>query len=128
MLRKTYLLIGLFVLALVLVACNNEPEGEDSGDDKGSDAAQPEQTEQDDDDDGDTDDSVDGEEVYSESCASCHGDDLEGENGPALDTIGDDMSKDDILDQIEEGGDGMPAEIVEGDEADAVANWLADKD
>lgn len=115
--RKTLLLIGLFVLALVLVACGNEPE-DNGGNDAGSDEAQPEETE----------DSGDGEEVYQESCASCHGDDLEGENGPALDTIGADMSKDEILDQIEEGGDGMPAEIVEGDEADAVAEWLAEKE
>lgn len=115
--RKTLLLIGLFVLALVLVACGNEPE-DNGGNDAGSDEAQPEETE----------DSGDGEEVYQESCASCHGDDLEGESGPALDTVGADMSKDEILDQIEEGGDGMPAELVEGDEADAVAEWLADKE
>lgn len=115
--RKTLLLIGLFVLALVLVACGNEPE-DNGGNDAGSDEAQPEETE----------DSGDGEEVYQESCASCHGDDLEGGNGSPLDTIGADMSKDEILDQIEEGGDGMPAEIVEGDEADAVAEWLAEKE
>lgn len=115
--RKTLLLIGLFVLALVLVACGNEPE-DNGGNDAGSDEAQPEETE----------DSGDGEEVYQESCASCHGDDLEGGNGPALDTIGADMSKDEILDQIEEGDDGMPAEIVKGDEADAVAEWLAEKE
>src|SRR5699024_3348919 len=116
MLRKTLLLSGRFVVALVLVACGNEPE-DNGGNDAGSDEAQPEETE----------DSGDGEEVYQESCANCHGDDLEGESGPALDAVGADMSKDEILDQIEEGGDGMPAEIVAGDVAYAVAESLADK-
>ncbi len=113
--RKTLLLIGLFVLALVLVACGNEPE--DDGDDAGSDEAQPEETE-------DVDEG-DGEEIYQESCATCHGDDLEGANGPELED--NDLSKDEILEMIEEGGDGMPADVVEGEDAESVAEWLEDQ-
>jgi len=36
------------------------------------------------------------------------------------------MSKDEILEQIEEGGDGMSPNLLEGDEADTVAEWLAE--
>src|SRR5699024_8421612 len=75
-----------------------------------------------------TADSVDGEEVYKENCASCHGDDLSGNVGPALDNVGSDHSVDDIKKVIEDGQGSMPAGIVSGDDEDAVAEWLAEHD
>lgn len=66
------------------------------------------------------------EGVFKENCASCHGENLEGKNGPALDKIGSDLSKDEILEQIKNGGGGMPSGLIEGDEAENVAGWLAD--
>lgn len=73
-------------------------------------------------------DSAAGEEVYQQNCASCHGDDLSGEAGPSLETIGADLDVDDIKDVIENGQGSMPAGIVEGDEEDDVAEWLAEHD
>src|SRR5699024_12214216 len=53
-------------------------------------------------------DSAAGEEVYQQNCASCHGDDLSGEAGPSLETIGADLDVDDIKDVIENGQGSMP--------------------
>jgi len=67
------------------------------------------------------------EQIFAQNCASCHGDNLEGRNGPALDKVGSRLSKDEILDKIEKGGAGMPAKIITGDDADKVATWLSEK-
>src|SRR5699024_3707768 len=72
-------------------------------------------------------DASEAEEVYKENCASCHGEDLEGASGPELTTVGADMSEDEIATQIDEGGDGMPADFVEDQEDTTVAQWLADQ-
>jgi biotin synthase-like enzyme len=37
------------------------------------------------------------------------------------------ISKEEILDIIENGKGGMPAGILKGEDAEAVASWLADK-
>jgi len=52
---------------------------------------------------------------------------LEGKSGPALNHIGKKLSKQDILKQIKNGGGGMPAGVIKGDQAEKVASWLADK-
>lgn len=67
------------------------------------------------------------EDTYKQSCASCHGENLEGASGPALKDVGKKMGKDEILKQIEEGSGGMPGGLVKGDEAKNVAEWLAEK-
>src|SRR5690625_5324797 len=72
-------------------------------------------------------DASEAEEVYKENCASCHDEDLEGASGPELTTVGADMSEDEIATQIEEGGDGMPAGLIEGEEETTVSKWLADQ-
>lgn len=71
-------------------------------------------------------DASEAEEVYKENCASCHGEDLSGGSGPDLTSVGADMSEDEIATKIEEGGDGMPAGLIEGEEETTVAKWLAD--
>lgn len=68
-----------------------------------------------------------GEEVYTQSCLSCHGENLEGAFGPELSNIGAKMSKEEILNVIENGQGQMPKNVVEGEEAEAVAAWLAEK-
>ncbi|MGM7634525.1 cytochrome c551 [Bacillus sp. Hm123] len=68
---------------------------------------------------------VDGEQVYKQSCLSCHGQNLEGGAGPALDKIGSKLSEEDILNVIKNGQGGMPPNITEGADAEAVASWLA---
>lgn len=67
------------------------------------------------------------EESFQNNCATCHGDDLSGDVGPDLTAIGSEMSKDQIEKQIENGGDGMPPGLVEGDERNTLAQWLSEK-
>ncbi|WP_416149334.1 c-type cytochrome [Salipaludibacillus sp. HK11] len=63
-----------------------------------------------------------GESIYAGQCAGCHGGDLSGGVGPALDSG--DYSADDIVDAIAEGPGTMPDNIVSGDEAQAVADYI----
>ena len=59
---------------------------------------------------------------------SCHGQNLEGQgNFPALNDVGSRLSQDEILDVIENGRGAMPGGIISGDDAQAVAEWLAAK-
>lgn len=67
------------------------------------------------------------EAIFKNNCASCHGENLKGGQGPALNTVGKKMSKKDIKDQIKNGGGGMPPGIISGDKADKVAKWLSEK-
>jgi len=60
-------------------------------------------------------------------CISCHGENLEGDSGPSLQEVGSEMSEDEILDQIKNGGGGMPGDLIEGEDAEKVAAWLATK-
>ncbi|TWT27950.1 cytochrome c551 [Planomicrobium sp. CPCC 101110] len=72
--------------------------------------------------------SVDPEQVVQQNCISCHGENLEGAgNFPALNNVGSRLSQDEIRSIIDNGQGGMPADIIEGEEADAVAEWLANK-
>src|SRR5699024_4582263 len=67
-----------------------------------------------------------GEEVFQQNCATCHGDDLSGDNGPDLTKVGSEMSKDDIHDIIANGKGDMPPGIVAGEDDDIVAEWLSE--
>ncbi len=66
------------------------------------------------------------EAIYKDNCSSCHGADLAGGGGPSLETVGADHSADEILDIIENGQGSMPPGIIKGDDAKAVADWLAE--
>ncbi|MGE6754502.1 cytochrome c551 [Rossellomorea sp. NPDC071047] len=70
---------------------------------------------------------VDPEKIVNNKCTSCHGGNLEGGMGPALNKIGADLNKDQILEVIQNGKGQMPAGLIEGEEAEAVAEWLANK-
>ncbi len=100
----------IFGTVLVLGACGGDDGGSEEPADNG----------------GETADASEAEGIFKENCASCHGDDLSGGSGPDLTSIGDSMSEDEIESQIEEGGEGMPADLIEGDDKTTVANWLAD--
>lgn len=67
------------------------------------------------------------EGIYSQSCASCHGQNLEGNIGPELSAIGSKLSKDEILNVIKNGQGSMPPNLIQGEDAEAVAEWLANK-
>jgi len=68
------------------------------------------------------------EEIFQQNCASCHGGNLEGGVGPALNQIGSKLSAEEIADIIQNGkGTGMPAGLVTGEEQQMLAEWLAEK-
>ncbi|KOY82213.1 c-type cytochrome [Lysinibacillus macroides] len=67
----------------------------------------------------------DGEAIAMKSCVSCHGGELQGASGPALNDVGSRLSESEILDVINNGRPGMPGGLVKGEDAEAVAQWLA---
>ncbi|MCM2536064.1 c-type cytochrome [Neobacillus pocheonensis] len=70
----------------------------------------------------------DAAKIFSQHCASCHGDNLQGQVGPNLQKIGSQLSKDQILGILKNGkSGGMPAGLISGSDADAIATWLAAK-
>lgn len=69
---------------------------------------------------------TDAEEYYADSCATCHGDDLTGDMGPAIDSIGSDLSAEEIEEVIIDGKGAMPSNILPEDEAKEVADWLSE--
>ncbi|WEG14248.1 cytochrome c [Pullulanibacillus sp. KACC 23026] len=67
------------------------------------------------------------DKIFQQNCSSCHGDQLQGGIGPNLQKIGSKLSKDQILTQIKNGGGAMPANVIQGKDAEAVATWLSKK-
>ncbi|GGH77879.1 cytochrome c551 [Pullulanibacillus pueri] len=115
--KQIMVLISGFILAIGITACGGNDNNDNDNNNKNSSSSE-------------TKTSVDAtaaNKVYQQNCASCHGKNLEGAAGPTLKTIGKDMSKDRILKQINQGGGGMPAGLIKGDDADNVAAWLASK-
>ncbi|MCG7344393.1 cytochrome c [Sporosarcina sp. ACRSL] len=102
---KNKLVTVLFGAALVLGAC-----GGNDGNESGESAA------------------VDPDKVFQNSCASCHGGNLEGRgNAPGLADVGSRLSEDEIHDIIQNGQNGMPPGLIKGEELEAVTKWLAEK-
>ncbi|WP_054951241.1 c-type cytochrome [Numidum massiliense] len=60
------------------------------------------------------------------TCMSCHGGNLEGSAGPSLQTVGKNLSADEIVDIINNGRGGMPAlgDKLNDDEKENLAAWL----
>ncbi|MFF5995269.1 cytochrome c551 [Lysinibacillus sp. KU-BSD001] len=69
------------------------------------------------------------EEVAQQRCATCHGGNLQGMGTtPALNDVGSRLSEEEILNIIVNGQEGgMPGGLVQGEEAEALAAWLAAK-
>ena len=104
--KKKWLATFMLGSALMLGACGGESGTEDK-------------------DAGTTDAS---EQVAQQRCATCHGGNLQGMgNTPALNDIGSHLSEEEILNVIENGQGGMPGGLVKGEEAEALAAWLAEK-
>ncbi|MFD2442680.1 cytochrome c551 [Bacillus sp. CGMCC 1.16607] len=73
-------------------------------------------------------DTIDAEKITAQKCSSCHGEGLNGGGGaPKISDVGSRYSKDEIEDIILNGKGGMPGGLIKGDEASAVAEWLASK-
>ncbi|MFJ7954601.1 cytochrome c551 [Lysinibacillus sp. NPDC096418] len=67
----------------------------------------------------------DGEAIAMKSCIMCHGGELQGQaNAPAINDVGSRLSEEEILDVIENGKGKMPPSL-KGEDAKAVAAWLA---
>lgn len=110
---KKWLMAVVFGSVLVLGACGG---GGDEGADEGGDDAGGESASA-------------AEEIYQSNCSSCHGTDLEGQSGPDLTDAGANHSADDIVDIIQNGTGGMPAQSQVSDEdAQTLADWLAEKE
>ena len=110
------LLALIFGAGLVLAACGGGDDNADTSNDTTTDSGTTETA------------SVDAEKIVSAKCISCHGQNLEGQgNFPALNNVGSRLSEDEILNVIENGKGAMPGNIISGDEAKAVAEWLAAK-
>lgn len=106
---KNKLLAVMFGAVLVLGACGGDKAEKEPA--TGGDTA-----------------SVDAEAVVKTSCIACHGGNLEGASAPALANIGASMSEEEIHTIIEKGTTGgMPAGLIKGEEATAVAKWLSEK-
>lgn len=110
---KKKLLGAIFASILVLGACGGggNTTNDDGGEDTSGDVA-----------------SVDAEKIVNNKCITCHGGNLEGAgNAPALANVGSDLSETEIHDVIINGQGGMPGNIIQGEEAEAVAKWLSEK-
>jgi cytochrome c551 len=112
---KKKLLALLMGTSLVLAACGG---GDDAANEKTTNAGGGETT---------TADGGDAQKFFNQKCSSCHGQNLEGGAGPALNKIGSKLSKEDIEKIIADGQGGMPKGLLQGEEASSVAEWLAGK-
>ncbi|AXF54705.1 c-type cytochrome [Salicibibacter kimchii] len=61
-----------------------------------------------------------GAELYEENCLSCHGENMEGDSAPEI--AG--QSADEVTSAIEEGPGSMPEDLVTGEDAEAVADYV----
>jgi cytochrome c551 len=111
LLLKGIMLAILFGAMLVLAACSGE-KGSDSSSNSGT---------------SDTVNVSAAEKIYNQKCSNCHGGDLRGGVGPDLTKIGGNLSQKEIEQVIANGQGAMPKGLIEGEEATAVAEWLAAK-
>ncbi|OPH52096.1 hypothetical protein BC351_33595 [Paenibacillus ferrarius] len=103
---KMRLLLALMVLALSLSACGNKPQNETHT----------------------TAVKADAPKIYQNFCISCHGNQLQGGQGPNIQKVGERLTEEELIKRIQKGGGGMPPFQValKEDELKALAAWLAD--
>ncbi|MEH6942013.1 cytochrome c551 [Bacillus sp. JJ722] len=107
-------LLALFLgTSLVLAAC-----GGDKAEEKPADKGDAGTT---------TADAGEEAELYENKCSSCHGGNLEGGVGPALDKVGASLSKEEIEKIINEGKGAMPDGLIPAESSTKMAAWLAEK-
>ncbi|MDG5786641.1 cytochrome c [Evansella sp. AB-P1] len=110
------LLVVMFVAMLVLGACGgnntNDPQPDEGNNNVENDVATG---------DSSTYDLDNGQQVYRANCAGCHGGELGGASGPPL--LG--YSAEDVIVAIQEGPGPMTPNMVDPQEAEDVAAWIA---
>ncbi|UKS55518.1 MULTISPECIES: cytochrome c551 [Exiguobacterium] len=120
-LKNLLLALGLGT-TLALAACGG------SDDSSSSDSSSTKEESTMNDDSSKTETAVDAEKIFANNCASCHGNNLEGNVGPNLTKVGSKYSSEEIQEIIKNGKGQMPAGLLkEDEEIVAVADWLADK-
>lgn len=127
MLQKITLYTGaLLLIVALLTACgaktdNDADTGANQGANQGATASPGNQAAA----------GVDVQAIYTQKCVTCHGTDLEGKLGGKtnLQKVGATLSKDQIVQQISNGGNGMLAfkGTLSENEIEAMAEWLAAK-
>ncbi|MDI7743049.1 cytochrome c [Lysinibacillus fusiformis] len=118
--KKAWLAL-IFGSALFLAACGG---GDDEATD--TDTATEDTATEDTTDGGDTASAGEGEAIVTSNCTSCHGGNLEGMgNAPSLADVGSRLSEEEIHEVILNGRGGMPPGLLQGEDAEAAAAWLA---
>lgn len=113
---------GLFATTMLLAACGDNGGDNEAPANDANNAGNNTNNEAANDEGGDVD-LANGEELYQGQCASCHGGDLEGGTGPALEGY----DAETVVTAIGEGPGAMPEDLVEGQDAEDVAAWVADQ-
>ncbi|MDA8354055.1 MAG: cytochrome c [Firmicutes bacterium] len=73
-------------------------------------------------------DAAQAKETYQSNCLSCHGEKLEGGQGPSLQQVGGKYSAKEIETIIQSGKGAMPAQVsIDPEERKNLAGWLAEK-
>ncbi|MCD8511378.1 MAG: cytochrome c [Bacillus sp. (in: Bacteria)] len=106
--NKLMLFVAVLVTMLLLAACGGGDDSASNGESGSSNG-------------GDVTASSEGEEVYMQSCAACHGQNLEGANAVAL--TGLTLSKEEIVEITLNGQGAMPGGLADGKEEE-VAEYI----
>ncbi|MEH7076477.1 c-type cytochrome [Neobacillus drentensis] len=76
---------------------------------------------------GKTNTAMDGETIYKESCAACHGNQLQGAVGPPVTNMKSKYSEADVLKIVNEGTQKMPGNLLDKEASKTVMKWLMEK-
>lgn len=70
---------------------------------------------------------MDGETIYKESCAACHGEELQGAVGPNVANMKSKYSEEEVLKIINEGTNKMPGNLLDKEKSEIVTKWLMEQ-
>lgn len=70
---------------------------------------------------------MDGETIYKESCAACHGEELQGAVGPTVANMKSKYSEEEVLKIINEGTNKMPGNLLDKEKSEIVTKWLMEQ-
>jgi cytochrome c551 len=76
---------------------------------------------------GKTSTAMDGETIYKESCAACHGVKLQGAVGPVVANMKSKFSEAEVLKIVNEGTNKMPGNLLNKEQSEIVTKWLMEK-